>query len=321
MRARRLLLSIGWELVAVALLVAFVLLLATLPPLQVHKNSAALLGYSARVDTHAWGQNITHYLETIRSGSLGTDRSGWPVGPILVRRLGNSLKLFGIAAVSALVLGVFKGVRDFLQMRRSRLAIGPLLTGIVQGLPDFVLIMTLQWGAVWLSTRWGLRPLPLAYDADMPAAGMVYPLFCLTLVPWAYVARMTSTAMQTVYDQDFVRTARAKGVAQFFVVYRHAFRAALVQILDGLPNALAVMVSNLLLVEVLFRYPGITILIRDAVNPLSRLPDPRMPAPPPDVPVLVAAGVSLGLTFTLLHLAVAVARRLLDPRLKERDSA
>lgn len=319
MRARRLLVWFGWELVAVALLVAVVLLLATLPPLQVFKNPESLLGYSVHVNTSVWGNTIDRYLETVKSGSLGADRTGRPVGPLLAWRLGNSLKLLGIATVLALVFGVLKGVRDFLQMRRSRLALGPLLTGMVQGLPDFWLIMILQWGAVWLFTRWGLRPFPTAYDDHMPVAGLVYPVICLALIPWAYVARMTTTAMQTVYDQDFVRTARAKGLPEFGVVYRHAFRAALVQIMDGLPGALAVMVSNLLIVEALFRYPGITILIKDAVNPLSQLRDVRIAAPPPDVPVLVAAGVALGLIFTVLHLAIAGSRRLLDPRLKERD--
>lgn len=322
MRVRRLVLMVGWELLAVALLVAFVLLIATMPPLQVYKQSGAPLGYRVRVDTDKWQQNLHTYAATVRKGTLGRDREGRPVAPMLWSRLGNSMKLLGISLCLAVLLGVAKGVHDFLQIRRARrVALGPLLTGMVQGLPDFWLVMVLQVGAVLLFNRTGLRPFPVAFDDHVPVIGLVYPVFCLSLIPWAYVARMTATAMQTVYDQDFIRTARAKGLREVLVVYRHALAAALVQILDGLPNALAVMFSNLLIVEALFRYPGITILIRDAANPLSRLADPRLPAPPADVPVLVAGGIALGLVFSLLHLTISVLRRLLDPRLKERDAA
>lgn len=313
---RRLAFLIGWELVGLLLLVTFVVALSTMPPLQVSRSSRAVLGYRVWVDTDRWQQNVQTYGETLAQGTLGKSRNGFPVSTLLFGRLAQSLQLLSLSLVLAVVLGVWKGVRDFRQLHAGRAAAGPVVTGMVQGMPDFWLVMVLQLAAVQLYKASALRPLPPVYDDRMPVTSMVLPVLCLTLIPWAYVARMTSTAMQTVFDMDYIRTARAKGLSEWAVVVKHALGAAAVPILDGLPNALAVMFSNLLVVEYLFRYPGITIMLKDAVNPLPPSTDIHVPVPPADVPVLVPAGTALGLLVWLLHLAVVVLRRGADPRLK-----
>jgi peptide/nickel transport system permease protein len=299
------------------LLLAFVVAVATMPPVQVTRNPQAAIGYQVRVDTGTWQQTFLKYRETVSGGTLGTDRAGHPVGPLVADRLANSLKLMGLALLVALVPGVLKGLWDFRQIRSGRLAIGPALTGVVQGMPDFWLVMVVQLGAVKLYQYYAVRPFPPIYDDAFPVRSLVAPVLCLAMIPWAYVARITSTAMQTIWEKEFIRTARAKGLHESAVTIKHALMAAVVPILDGLPNALTVMCSNLLIVEYLFRYPGMTILLRDAVSAPPPGVDIRRPLPAPDVPVLVAAGVTLGLVFWLVHMLILVLRRAADPRLKE----
>ncbi|HYF94657.1 MAG TPA: ABC transporter permease [Symbiobacteriaceae bacterium] len=319
---KRLLLIIAWEALGVLLLVAFVLLISTMPPLQVARSPETVTGYTATVDTDKWSKNIGQYWQTVRSGSLGVDRLGNPVSELLSQRLGNSLKLMGISLALALVAGAVKGVRDFNQLRRGRISLGPVITGLIQGVPDFWLVLLIQVGAVLLFTRLHWTPFPVGYMDEAPAASMVYPVFCLFLIPMAYVARITYTAMTAVHEKEYVRTARAKGLPEGTVIYGHVVRSALVQILDGLPNALAVMFSNLLVIEYMFHYPGITNLLKDAANPLSSSwIDPRRAPPAPDVPVLVAAGVSLGLIFAVLYFAISILRPIVDPRLREREQS
>lgn len=291
-----------------------------MPPLEISPAPTSLLGYHIRFDTLQWQTSAMAYWSTIRQGSLGESRNGIPVGQLLHDKLGNSLMLLGLALVIATAAGVAKGVWDFRRIRRGRPGLGPLVTGVVQGLPDFWVAFMLQILCVQLSVHLQFLPLPVAYDEHRPIASLVYPLFCLSLIPAAYVARTTSTALAAVWDQDYIRTARAKGLTERRVLYRHALRSALVQILDGLPNALAVMFSNLLIVEYLFYLPGITLALKDAINPVLWLTgSPLQKLPPLDTPVLVAAGVSLGLIFAALYLACAMLRRLVDPRLRERD--
>nr|PZN70116.1 MAG: hypothetical protein DIU55_12045 [Bacillota bacterium] len=269
--------------------------------------------------TDQWGQTLRAYLETLRSGSLGTNRRGHDVAGLLLPRIANTLRLVAVSLAFALPLGVVKGVRDFQALRRRGSAVGPLLTGLLQGVPDFFLVMLLQIGAAQFFQRTGFRLLPVAWDETRPVASMVLPVTCLALLPLATVARITTQAMTNVYEQDYIRTARAKGLPERVVIYKHALAGALVPILDAMPGVLTVAFSNALIAERLFHYPGVTNLLLDAASPPSLVFDLRRPLPPPDVPVLVAAGASLGLIFALLYAGVSILRRVADPRLKGRD--
>lgn len=316
---RRFVLRTAGELAGLLFLVLFVVALATMPPLRVNLIPGAFTTYRISVDTAAWKQSARGYWETVSQGSLGVDKRRREVGPRVADRFKNSMILIGAAAGLAIGLGVLKGVLDFNSLRRGQAGLGLLVTGAVQGLPDFWLILILQAGSAWLFSKVGWRPFSVAYSSSDPYNSLVFPLICLSLIPASYVARMTGTALLDVWGQDYIRTARAKGLHDFKVVFKHAFRNAAVQVMDSLPNLIGIMVANLLIVEYLFNYPGLTVLLKEAIPaPTIALDRPSEGA---DVPVLVAAGLCLGLTFTVLHLTVDLLRRIADPRLREGNGA
>ncbi|HEY3366453.1 MAG TPA: ABC transporter permease [Symbiobacteriaceae bacterium] len=318
--SRSLLFLVGREVVNILLLIAFVLAVSTMPPVKLQPDINAESGYTIKLDTAQWERSLSAYAALVRSGTLGRDQNGNPVGPLVVDRLVNSLGLLALALLLAVVPGVMKGIHDFRQMRRRRFAVGPLITGIVGGLPDFLLVFLFQYGVVQFFRWSGLRPLPVVWFDQQPLRSLVLPVICLALIPWAYVARVTTVAMGEIWEQDYIRTAWSKGVSEGTVLYRHALRNAALRVLDGFPNLLTIMLSNLLIVEWLFHFPGLTILLKDAVNPASALRSSGsvfgFSEAPPDIPVLVASGMAIGLVFSLLYLALAVLRRLADPRLK-----
>ncbi|MDF2626555.1 MAG: transporter permease protein [Symbiobacteriaceae bacterium] len=317
---RRLGALVGREVIGLLLVAGLVIALAALPPVRAGRQPDNMLDVKLSLDTGAWGQSIVGYVDMLASGTLGRDRNGLAVAPLLGARLGHSLMLLGIALGIALLLGVPKGIWDFRQMRRRRLALGTLLSGAVQGLPDFLLVFLLQYAGVLLFRAMGWRPFPVAWDETEPLRSLIFPLICLTVVPWAYISRLTSTALGHVWEEDYIRTAHAKGLREWVVVYRHAMRNAVILLLEGLPNILLVMISNLLIVEYLFGLPGLTILLKDAVQPDPR----RMVAggqPAADLPLLAGAALTLALVFTVLYTTVTVLRRIADPRIKERDAA
>lgn len=305
------------ELSGVVLLVAFVVAMATMPPLKVAKQPGNWTNYRISIDAPAWQKSAQTYWDTIRDGSLGLDRKNKPIGPMIASRFKSSLILLISAAVLAVGLGVLKGIRDFNTMRTGRSRMGPALTSAVQGIPDFWLIVTIQLIAIGLFNWVGWRPFRIVYQSEHPINSLILPVFCLALIPGSYVARITSRALTTVWEREYIRTAFAKGLTETRVLFRHALRNAAVQILDGLPNIASIMVANLLIVEYMFRYPGLTTKLQESI-PSFASAGPQAPA---DVPVVAAAGFCLGLTFSLLHLVVNAARRLADPRLKERGTA
>jgi oligopeptide transport system permease protein len=317
---RRLPLLLFAEATGLALLVIFVVGLATMPPIDLTPNPKSPIGYNIKVDTVQWKTAVTSYIKLVESGTLGKSRRGQDVVPLVLEYLGRSLTLLGLAWSIALVIGIIKGFWDFQSMRRKRVALGPMVTSAFAGMPDFWLVLMLQWAASWLWILFDFNAFKVSYDTNQPALSTVYPVIALSLIPLAHIARITASSMSNVYGKDYVRTARAKGVHEFLVVFKHALRNAVVQILDSLPGVMAATLSNLLIVEYMFNYPGLTRLLKEAVAPqaVTAMGGGRVPT---DVPVLVVAGLSLGLIFTLFYLLIRMARRFADPRLKGRDAA
>jgi peptide/nickel transport system permease protein len=117
------------------------------------------------------------------------------------------------------------------------------------------------------------------------------------------IARLTRSAMLEVLRQDFVRTARAKGVGERAVVWRHAFKAALVSIIPVLGIQAGFVLSGSVYIEKVFEWPGVGRLLVDAILKRDLL--------------LVMGGVMLVATiYVLFNILVDVLQAILDPRIK-----
>ncbi|MFN3286108.1 MAG: nickel ABC transporter permease [bacterium] len=132
---------------------------------------------------------------------------------------------------------------------------------------------------------------------------LLLPSVTLGAASAAIVARMTRSAMLEVLGQDYIRTARAKGLAERAVVNRHALRNALIPVVTVLGLQLGTLLSGAVLTETVFAWPGIGRLLVDAV--LAR-----------DYPIIQGATLLIAATFVALNLAVDVLYGLLDPRIR-----
>jgi peptide/nickel transport system permease protein/oligopeptide transport system permease protein len=132
---------------------------------------------------------------------------------------------------------------------------------------------------------------------------LVLPSLTLGAASAAIVARMTRSAMLEVLGQDYVRTARAKGLAERVVVNRHALRNALIPVVTVLGLQLGTLLSGAVLTETVFAWPGIGRLLVEAV--LAR-----------DYPIIQGATLLIAATFVVLNVAVDVLYGLLDPRIR-----
>ncbi len=132
---------------------------------------------------------------------------------------------------------------------------------------------------------------------------LVLPALVLGLTVAAYIARLTRSAMLEVLGFDFVRTARAKGLAERLVIWRHALRNALVPILAVIGVTIATAIGNAILVEIVFSRPGIGSLILKAVS--AR-----------DYPLVQAAVFVLALSVVLINTLVEILYGIVDPRLR-----
>lgn len=190
------------------------------------------------------------YMERVLQGDLGhTIRGEQPVLDLLLARLPNTLLLAGSALLIAVAIGMTFGF--IAAYRRGSWVDTGLMTAAILGvsMPHFWLgLILLFFFAVQL--QW------------FPVAGndlenLVLPAVTLGVTNAAIIARLTRSSMIDVFDQDFIRTARAKGLPRTAVLYRHALRAGLVPIVTMIGLQFTYMMGGAIVVENVFGWNGV----------------------------------------------------------------
>ena len=220
-------------------------------------------------------QQYWHYLVSVASGGFGFSFPHHrPVSAVLADALPNTLLLMGVAILLAFSVGIAMGV---VQARRKGkpidwgLSIGSLF---FYSMPDFWLaLMMLLFFAYWLRIfpASGMFD-PVMYGFMSPWARatdrlwhLVLPAGTLALLVTAAVARYQRSALLEVVHQDFTRTARAKGLSERSVVWRHALRNALLPVITLFGLALPALLGGSVFVESVFSWPGMGTLTVNAI--------------------------------------------------------
>jgi peptide/nickel transport system permease protein len=252
-----------------------------------------------------WFEQVVGWYGALLRGDLGESillRQG--VASAILSRLPVTLSLTFLSLAIALVLGVALGVFAAVRAGRAadRAAMGAALVGF--SLPDFWLGLVLVWlFAVqlgWLPTG-GYVPFtdsPLGWlrSLAMPAAA-------LALTQVGLFARMTRAAMLEVLRQDYVRTARAKGLPARMVIGKHALLNALIPVVTVAGIATGVLLGGAVVIEQVFALPGVGRLIVGAI--LRR-----------DYPVIQGGLLLTATIFVVVNLVVDLLYAALDPRIR-----
>jgi peptide/nickel transport system permease protein len=252
------------------------------------------------------------FVRGVLRGDLGTSISQRrPVTTIIAERLPATLLLGGTVLALNFTLGLWLGV--FQARRKGSLPDRWLSTLSLAGyaMPSFWLGLLLVWLAAvrwhWLPAggmvdplRAGETGLALVFDV---ARHLVLPVLTLSLVSIAVTMRHQRTAMLEVLGADFVRTARAKGLDERPVVWRHAWRNAVFPIITLFGLWLPVLVTGSVFVEGVFAWPGLGSLSQEAIS--GR-----------DYPLLMGTAVLVSFTVVLGNLLADVAYFFLDPRVR-----
>ncbi len=232
-------------------------------------------------------------------------RSGIPVAELLANSLPITVQLAVmatlIATVAAIPLGIVSAVR-----RDSGLDFLARIGGLIGlSLPNFWLA-TLALLATsklfgWVPSARYISPFD---DLGGNLLQMILPATALAVQLMAIEMRMTRTTMLEVLNQDYIRTARAKGLRNRLVVYRHALRNALIPVITVVGFQLGALLGTSAIVEVIFGLNGVGYTLLQAI--FNR-----------DYPLVQAATLYLATIFVLINLAVDVLYAYLDPRIKQ----
>ena len=132
---------------------------------------------------------------------------------------------------------------------------------------------------------------------------LILPALTLSTIPLAIIARITRSAMLEVLSQDYIRTARAKGLLERWVIFKHALKNALLPVVTIIGLQFGALLAGAILTETIFSWPGIGSWIYDGI--LNR-----------DYPVVQGGVVFVAVTFVLINLLVDISYALLDPRIQ-----
>jgi len=270
-------------------------------------------------------QQYTAFMRDLSRGDFGVSMtSAVPISRLLYERIPPTIELAVTAMVISTIIGVGAGLIS--SVTRSRTLDFAVRAGALLGMsvPWFwIAIVLIIVFAVWL--RWlpvggrieggmnyaritNFMLIDLIVTNNWPALRshfehLLLPSLAIGLTSSGFVARLTRAAMLEVLGKDYVRAARAKGLEERRVVFKHAFRNALLPILTFLGLQFGTLLGGAVITEIVFSWPGLGRLLLDGI--LRR-----------DYPVVQATVIVVASIYVIVNLAVDLTYHLIDPRLR-----
>lgn len=246
-----------------------------------------------------------HWLGGVLTGDLGTAMSsGQDIATSIKGRLWNTLFLAFWAAVVAVPLAIILGL---IAVRYRNGWVDKLISGLAlasTSFPEFFIGYVLVY---FFAVKWQIFPgISTVYDG-MPflerMQAIALPATALTLVVLAHMMRMTRAAILNVMQSAYVETAELKGLSAFNVIRKHAFPNAIAPIINVVMLNLAYLIVGVVVVEVIFVYPGMGQYLVDHVTKR-------------DVPVVQAVGLIFAAVYISLNIIADIAAIVANPRLR-----
>lgn len=199
-------------------------------------------------------QAVTDYLKALVTGDLGDQmiKGRIEILPMIQRGILLSVRLLLTALVAGLLLGTIFGALSLISRVWRSISFLFALFGLA--LPDFLLILFGHIITIWTYTYFNWKPWSIFGDGER---GWLLPFLVLMIGTAAYTARLTVAAMDEVLREDYIRTARAKGVPEYRVLLGHALRNAMPRVLNGVPAMFNASLSSLIVVELMSLTPGL----------------------------------------------------------------
>jgi peptide/nickel transport system permease protein len=230
-----------------------------------------------------------------------------PVIDEVMERFGATAVLAGAALVLCSILGMAAGIVSAVRQYGWADKVLTLLVLVGLSMPAFwlglILILVFAVDLRWFPVS-GMFAIYGGGDLLDLLSHLALPAFALSIVATGVIARLTRASMLEVLRQDYIRTARAKGVAERTVILRHAFKSALVNVIPVIGIQAGFVLGGAVYVETVFQWPGIGRMLVTAISTRDLL--------------LVQGGVLVvAASYILFNLVADLAQHFLDPRLRE----
>ncbi len=248
------------------------------------------------LDKPVMEQYITYLKDVVTKLDFGPSIKlrGRMVMDVIADGLKTSAKLGVIAACIALVVGIVLGAMAALRRNTVLDKIIMVITTAFVSMPSFIMGTLLL---LIFAVHWHVFP-----ANGSTAEGLVLPVITLALYPMAYITRLTRSSMLDVLGQDYIRTAKAKGVSPAKIVFGHALKNSLIPVITYFGPMLAYIVTGSLVVEQIFAVPGIG---RAFVSSITNR----------DYPLIMGTTIVLACLIVIMNLLSDILYKVVDPRI------
>ena len=243
-----------------------------------------------------------NYMLGVFQGDLGVSyKNSIPVWNQVIERFPNTAILAVCGILIALIIGIPVSILSAKKQYSAMDNVSMVLALVGVSMPNFwsglLLVMLFSLALGWLPSQ-GMG------DGFIPLVkSLVLPSFTLGINSCAMVARMTRSSMLEVIRQDYIYTARAKGVDEKKITTRHMLRNALIPIITAVGLQFGTLLGGAMLAETVFSWPGLGRLMVDSIK--SR-----------DIPMVLGCVIFLATMFTVVNLLVDIVYAFVDPRIK-----
>ncbi|MFC1939520.1 ABC transporter permease [Chloroflexota bacterium] len=260
---------------------------------------------------HALGLDVPVHIQYVRwmgdilRGDLGTSLwSGTPVIEEIAHRFPVSFELVVLAIIIALLIALPIGVYSAVRQDTLGDYAGRSFAILCISIPSFWSgTMVMIYPAIWWNWSPSMEYIPITQNIAGNLLQFIVPAFILGMVLSGVTMRMTRTMVLEVMRQDYIRTAWAKGLTEWIVIWRHAAKNALIPIITVVGVQLAMMIGGAVVLEQIFVLPGIANLLIDALT--TR-----------DYPVVSGINVVVASLVVIINLCVDLTYGFLDPRVQ-----
>lgn len=238
------------------------------------------------------------YLKNAAKGDLGVSikQNGQSVTDIILSYFPVSMRLGLLSVVFALIIGTILGILSAFKNGKALDHTVMIIATLGTSIPSFVIASSTM---ILFGVTWQLLP---TYGLD-DAASYILPSFALSLFPLSFVSRLMRSSMLDVISQDYIKTARAKGLPEKVVVLKHALKNAVLPVITYLGPLLAAVLTGSFIIEKIFTIPG---LGRYFVTSISNR----------DYSVIMGTTIFYGAILILMNFIVDVLYMVVDPRIK-----
>lgn len=259
-------------LLIIPILIGVVVVVFTINYFSSGSPAFTYLGSSATPEAvaeleHEWGldrpyliQLGDYFWQIISKGSLGTSYVyKQPVMDLILAKLRPTLVIGLIGSALSVVVGLFLGVLAATKQYSAFDYGSTFLAVLMNALPNF-------WVAMVLMLIFGLKLKILPISGLGTWKNYVLPIVAVSMSPVAVVTRMTRSSMLEVIRQDYIRTARSKGIAEKKVIFRHALKNALIPVVTVIGLIMGQAVTGTIIIETVFNIPGLGLLIKNSIS-------------------------------------------------------